>query len=158
MGSSVYARRAAERGDRIVAMLSVDSIGYFSDNPESQAYPEPLAGRYPTTGNFVAVLGNARSSQLVSKLVTALIEHGSMPVHGAAAADDVEGVAASDHWSFWQMGYPAVVITDTAAFRSPHYRRPTDTADKLDFERMARVVAALERAVADLVGMGPQKQ
>lgn len=145
-GSSVYAKRAAERGDKIVAVLGLESIGYYSDAPQSQRLPESLSRAYPRTGNFVAVVGTPSSEPLVQRVALSLIEHGKTPVHGATFAPEPPDAG----WSFHQMGIPSVVVTDTAALRSPHHHKPTDTPDKLDFERMARVVAALQGAVTDL--------
>jgi hypothetical protein len=151
MGSLFFARAAAERGDKITAMLSIESIGYYSDEPGSQRYPEAIAARHPTTGSFVAIVGNPESSALVDGVVSTLRARGSLPVEGATLAE-VEG-GWSDHWSFWQIGVSAAMVTDTAPFRNPHYHKPSDTADKLDFERMARVVAGLEHVIAELAGI-----
>jgi hypothetical protein len=150
MGSVVYAKRAAARGDKIVGMLSIESIGYFSDAADSQRYPAGLAGRYPTTGNFIAILGNEGSRSLVDRVLSAFLRHGSISAQGVALTKDAESAAAGDDWSFWQVGYPAVLVTDTASLRYPHHHKGEDTPDKLDFERMARVVAGLEGTIGEL--------
>lgn len=155
MGSLVYAKSVAARGDKVVAMLGIESIGYFSDAPGSQHYPEAIAPGHPTTGNFVAVVGNPESAALLEGTVTILRQHATLPVEGATLAEDVAGW--SDHWSFWQIGVPAVMITDTAPFRNEHYHRPTDTPDRLDFDRMARVVAGLEHVLESLCGAGARQ-
>jgi Zn-dependent M28 family amino/carboxypeptidase len=151
MGSLVYAKAASGRGDRVVAMLSLDSIGYFSDAQNSQQYPKPLADKLPATGNFVAVLGNTFSETLVGRVFEALRARATVPAEGGAFAEDLPGVGWSDHWSFWQVRAPAVMITDTAPFRNPNYHKP-DTPDSLDYARMARVVAGVESVIAELVG------
>jgi Zn-dependent M28 family amino/carboxypeptidase len=153
MGSLVYARRCRERNERIVAMLSLETIGYFDDEPGSQSFASfpPLRLLYPDTGNFLAFIGNVESGPLVRRSVGAFRETTRFPAYGCAIPDVVEGVGWSDHWAFWQEGYPGVMVTDTAVFRYPYYHDPEDTPDKLDFGRIARVVAGLERVVTALV-------
>jgi hypothetical protein len=151
MGSLIFARTSAERGEKISSMLSIESIGYYTDAPGSQRTPRAAAAGHSTTGNFIAVVANPESSALVDGVAASLRQHGSLPVERATLAEDEAGW--SDHWAFWQIGVPAAMITDTAPFRNPHYHRPTDTVDKLDFERMARAVAGLEHVIAELGGI-----
>lgn len=150
MGSLIYAKRAAVRGEHIVAMISIESIGYFSDAAGTQHAPPELAQQYPAKGNFVAVLGNAASQPLIDRVVSGFAHHGSISAHGAAS--DADGDSSSDHWAFWQVGYPAVLLTDTATFRNPNHHKLGDTANTLDFERMARVVAGLEGVIMEIAG------
>lgn len=86
-----------------------------------------------------------------------LAEHEPFPSEGGALPDAIPNIGFSDHWSFWQEGYPALMVTDTAPFRYPHYHTSEDTVDKIDFDRTARVVRGLEKVVAGLVGMGTGK-
>jgi hypothetical protein len=158
MGSAVYAKRAAERGEKIVAMLSIDGIGYFGDTPSDRRYPEALVTRLPPRGAFLAVVGDTKSERLVASVVQTLSEQGSLPAQGAALPPETNGISGSDHWAFWQMGYPAVLITDGAMFRSPHYHSRSDTPATLDYERMARAVRAIEAVVTNLAGTGPSPQ
>ncbi len=151
MGSLVYARRCRARGERIVAMLSLETIGYYSDADDSQGYPFPFGLFYPTTGNFIAFVGNVSSRGLVRDCVASFRRHARFPSEGGALPSFIGGVGWSDHWSFWQEGYPALMVTDTAPFRYPHYHTHEDTPDKLDYDRMALVVAGLEKVVGDLV-------
>lgn len=152
MGSLVYARRSEERAENIVAMISLETIGYFDDTEGSQQYPIGALGWvYPTRGNFVAFVGNLQSRSLVRQSIRAFREVAEIPSEGAALPDRIPGVGWSDHWAFWQAGYPAIMITDTAPFRYPHYHTPEDTPDKLDFRRMAVLIEALEHLVATLV-------
>jgi hypothetical protein len=151
MGSRVYARRCRERNEKIVAMFSLETIGYYSDSPGSQQYPSPLDVLYPSIGNFIGFVGNTASADLVRRVVGTFRHYEPFPSEGGAAPDALPGVGFSDHWSFWQEGYPALMVTDTAMFRYPHYHLAEDTADKIDFERMARVVRGLERVVDLLV-------
>jgi hypothetical protein len=150
MGSFVYARGCKARGDQISAMLSLETIGYFSDAPRSQKYPPGISAFYPSTGNFIGFVGNFRSRALVRRVVASFREQGKIPSEGAALPSFIPGVAWSDQWSFWQCGYPAIMITDTAPFRYPHYHENTDTPDKLEYDRFALVVSALEKTIAEL--------
>lgn len=153
MGSLVYARACRDRGDKIIAMLSLETIGCYSDEPDSQRYPiKPLAWFYPTRGDFIAFVGNLRSRSLTRRVVGSFRRHASFPSQGAALPGWIPGVGWSDHWAFWQAGYPAVMVTDTAPFRYPHYHEVTDTPNKLDYQRMARVVDGLEAVIIDLAG------
>ena len=152
MGSWVYARRCRQRDEKVTAMLSLETIGYYSDDPGSQKYPQPFGLLYPSTGNFIGFVGNLRSRGLVRQSVGAFRQGEQFPSEGAALPAAIPGVGFSDHWSFWQEGYPAAMVTDTAMFRYPQYHQLGDTVDKIDFERMARVVRGLEKVVGVLVG------
>jgi len=150
MGSLVYARGCKARGDRVVAMLSLETVGYYTDAPGSQHYPAPFGLLFPSTGNFIGVIGDVSSRRLVREALGSFRHHARFPSEGAALPASIDGVDWSDHWSFWQAGYPAAMVTDTAPFRNPHYHAPTDTPDRLDYDRMARVVDGLRAVVADL--------
>jgi len=152
MGSRVYGRRCRERGEKVAAMLSLETIGYYSDASGSQQYPLPLGWLYPSQGDFIGIVGNVRSRGLVRRVVGAFRRNEQFPCEGGALPAAIPGVGFSDHWSFWQEGYTAVMVTDTAMFRYPYYHHPDDTVDKLDFERTARVVRGLGRVVAALAG------
>jgi Zn-dependent M28 family amino/carboxypeptidase len=150
MGSVVYAKRCKERGERIVAMLTPETIGYYSDETGSQKYPAMLGMFYPKVGNFITFVGESASEALVSHCVELFRRDTQFPCEGGAAPAFIEGVGWSDHWAFQRQGYPALMVTDTAPFRYPHYHTPQDTPDKCDYDRMARVVAGLSRVVAEL--------
>ena len=152
MGSLVHAWECQARGERVVAMLSLESLGFFADERKSQRYPFPLSLFYPSRGNFVAVVGNRESRRLVAQVARRLRAAERIPVEAAALPGRWPGVGFSDHWSFWQAGYPAVMVTDTALFRNPHYHRPTDRPDTLDYERLAATVLGLHAVVAELIG------
>jgi hypothetical protein len=153
MGSFVYARRSRERGERIVAMLSLETIGYYSDEKGSQQYPAPLGAIYPSTGNFIAFVSNIGSRALLETSIGAFRRHTAFPSEGGALPAGIPGVGWSDHWSFWQFGYPAIMITDTALFRDPSYHTPHDLPQNLDYERLARVVAGLYPVVEELTSL-----
>jgi len=151
MGSFVYAKRCKERGDRIVAMISLETIAYFSDAPRSQKYPSPGLGMfYPKKGNFIGFASDTRSRSLLRSSISAFRKTGKLPCEGASLPAIVPGIGWSDQWSFWQCGYPAIMVTDTAPFRYPHYHEPTDTPDKLDYDRFALVVSGMESVIKDL--------
>jgi Zn-dependent M28 family amino/carboxypeptidase len=150
MGSRQYARRSRARGEAIAAMLSLETIGYYSDDPGSQRYPFPLGFFYPSTGNFVALVSNLASRPLLHQALASFRRHGGVPSEGVAAPAMLPGVDWSDHWSFWQEGWPALMVTDTALFRYPHYHTMQDTPEKVDYERLARVVTGLHGMLRDL--------
>lgn len=152
MGSRVYARRCRERGENVVAMLSLETIGWFTDQPDTQKYPGPLGLCYPSEGNFIAFVGNVGSRSLVRRCIRTFRAKAAFPSEGAALPAVLPGVGWSDHESFWENDYPAVMVTDTAPFRYAHYHRKADTVDKIDFDRCARVVAGVEEVVRELAG------
>ena len=152
MGSRVYARQCRARGERIVAMLSLETIGCYSDAPHSQHYPFPFGLLYPGRGNFIGFVGNLRSRRLVRRCVGAFRAAVDFPSEGVAAPGYLPGIFWSDHWSFWREGYRAVMVTDTAPFRYAHYHTPEDTPDKVDYERFACVTAGLGAVVEELAG------
>jgi hypothetical protein len=147
MGSWVYAKSLRERSENVVGMISLETIGYYSDEPDSQKYPAPLHLLYPSEGNFIGFVSNVRSRRLLRKAVEAFRDCAEIPSEGGAIFGGIPGVGWSDHWAFWQEGYAALMVTDTAPFRYAHYHMPTDTPDKLDYERMARVVDGMEHVV-----------
>ncbi len=152
MGSLVYARAARDRGDDIIGMVSLETIGYYSNEPGSQRYPGPFKLLYPTRGNFIAFVGNVRSRHLVRDGIRAFRENARMPSEGAAIPAFIPGVGWSDHWAFWEEGYPAFMVTDTAPFRYPYYHTVADTPDKLDYPRMTRVVDGLLAMTREMSG------
>jgi Zn-dependent M28 family amino/carboxypeptidase len=154
MGSRMYARRARERGENIVAMLSLESIGYYSDAKGSQDYPLLFRLFYPNRGNFLGFVGNIAARRLVHQTIRSFRRHAAFPSEGVAAPGWIMGIGWSDHWAFWKEGYPAIMVTDTALFRYEHYHSVTDTPDKIDYARLARVTAGMARVAVDLAGPG----
>ena len=147
MGSRIYASKARARNDNIVAMYSLETIGFYSAAPGSQRAPFPLGLFYPSTGNFVVFVGNFASRALVRQSVAAFRAATPFPVERFAGPAFVPGVDWSDQWSFWREGYPGVMVTDTAPYRYPHYHSETDTPDKIDYDSFARVTAGLASVV-----------
>ena len=153
MGSRLYASWLKERGEHVEAMLCLESVGYYSQEPASQSFPFPafwLRWRYPTTGNFIAIVSNDESQPLQTQVRDALIAHMDLPVETYAGPWWIPGVDWSDHGSFWNEGYPAVMLTDTALFRNPHYHRPTDLPATLDYRAMSELVRGLAGALVTL--------
>ena len=151
MGSLVYARRCRERRENVVAMLCLETMGYYSSAKGSQHYPVPVGLFYPSTGDFIAFVGNVASRRLVRQVVGLFRRDAEFPSQGAALPGFITGIGWSDHWAFWRQGYPALMVTDTAMFRYPYYHTPDDTPDKLEYEGLARVVSGLEKVIAGLV-------
>jgi Zn-dependent M28 family amino/carboxypeptidase len=150
MGSHVWAARAEHAGEEISAMLSLEMLGYYRNVRGSQGYPPPLGWFYPDRANFIAFVGDVGSRALVHRALAAFRRHARFPSEGVAAPAGLPGVTWSDHWSFRQHGYPAIMVTDTAFYRYPHYHLPTDTAEKLDYLRMARVALGLAAVIKEL--------
>lgn len=153
MGSRIYAARARQQHEQIIGMISLETIGYYTDNPGSQRYPFPFRYFYPDTGNFIGFVGNLSSWRLVRRSISAFRKSTLFPSEGLAAPGWMMGVHWSDHWSFWQAGYPAIMITDTALFRYKPYHSSEDTPDKLEYASYARVVNGLRHVVAELAGI-----
>src|SRR5215212_6509600 len=147
MGSLVYARRLKESGEAVLGMFALETLGFYSDVEHSQRYPPPLGMLYPTTGNFVAFVGLISSRSLVRETVALFRASAAFPSVGGTAPGFIPGIDWSDHWSFEQVGIPALMITDTAPFRYPHYHTAADSPDKVDYDRLARVVSGLERVI-----------
>lgn len=150
MGSIVYAKQLRRDHTPISAMISLETIGYYSDVPGSQKYPPVLNLFYPNRGNFVGFVGDSGSRELTRQAIRMFRETASFPSEGVAAPPDWPGIGWSDHRSFWQQGYPAIMITDTAVFRYPYYHTPSDTPDRVDFEKMARVVEGVQHIIESL--------
>jgi hypothetical protein len=151
MGSRVYARRSRQRAENIVAMFSLETIGYYSDAENSQLYPFPFSLFYSSVGNFIGFVGNTSSRTLVRRAIRTFRQNGSFPSQGVAAPGSLTGIGWSDQWSFWKEDYPAIMVTDTAVFRYPYYHRRSDTAEKIDYDRMVRVVSGLSSVILDSV-------
>ena len=152
MGSVVYANAAKDRGDRIVAMLALETMGFYSDEKGIQQYPAEIAAHYPDVGNFIGFVANSASEWLLLASQRAFERRTRFPVQALAAPDDVAGVGWSDHWAFWQAGYSAMMVTDTAPFRYPWYHTAEDTPGKVDYEKLADVIDGLEAVIEALAG------
>lgn len=153
-GSRQYARMARARGDDIRLMLSLETMGYYCDQPGCQRYPPLFRFFYPSRGNFIGFVSNFKSRRQLRKLTAAFRAACAFPVEQAATFAWIPGVAWSDHLSFWREHYPAVMVTDTAFYRYPCYHRPCDTPEKLDYARLAQVTEGLAGALEKLAWEG----
>jgi Zn-dependent M28 family amino/carboxypeptidase len=150
MGSMVHARNLRTRKTGVRVMICLEMIGYFRDEPGSQDYPLPLLRLfYPSRGNFIAVVGKFGQRGVVQRIKRAMLAATPLRVCSLNAPALVPGIDLSDHRSYWSAGYKAVMITDTAFYRNPHYHAQTDTWDTLDYERLAMVVEGVCAAVLD---------
>jgi len=150
MGSQVWAREAARRGERISAMLSLEMLGYYRDERRTQHYPAPFGWLYPDRADFIGFVGDLGARPLVRRAIAAFRRHARFPAEGIAAPAFIPGVTWSDHWSFRSQGYAAIMVTDTAFNRYAHYHLATDTPEKLDYLRMARVTLGLAAVIKEL--------
>ena len=152
MGSRQYARNLKESGENIFAMLALEMLGYAGEGFK-QLYPAPLLrilGRYPEDGNYIALVSNLRSTRVLSMVREAMRQRGTVGVESLSAPGFIPPLFLSDHSSFWKYGFPALMITDTAFLRNPHYHSSTDTANTLNYEFLANVVEAVYAAVLSL--------
>jgi hypothetical protein len=147
MGSFQYAKMLAEKRERVNAMYSLETLGYYANERGSQEYAWPLGLIYPDKGDFVAFVAMTASRRLMQESIRAFRERAQIPSQGGAAPGFIEGTDYSDHWSFEKFDYPAIMITDTAEFRDPNYHRRTDTPDKLDYDKLSRVTQGVEAMI-----------
>ena len=152
MGSVVNAKAARARGDNIIAMIALETMGYYSEVKGSQQYPQPLAMMYPDVGNFIGFVANVGSTRMMLRARQAFKQRTAFPLQSAAAPAGLPGVSWSDQWAFWEAGYPGMMVTDTAPFRYPWYHTAEDTPDKISADKVAHVVDGLEHVVAVLAG------
>jgi hypothetical protein len=150
MGSRVYAKEARARGDDIRAMLSLETMGFYSNAPGSQHYPSFFRLFYPDRGNFIGFISDFSSRPLLNRVAAAFRAHSDFPAECVSTSRRIVGISWSDHASFWREGYRALMVTDTAPFRYPYYHTAQDTAEKVDCEALARVTEGLCGVVAVL--------
>ena len=141
MGSAVHANALKNEKRQIELMIALEMIGYFKDEPGSQTYPVKFLSRlYPDTGNFIAVIGRLKERKQTRKVKALMMGATDLPVQSINAPNVIEGLDFSDHRNYWQAGFPAIMITDTAFLRNHNYHTAEDTVESLDYERMAKVV------------------
>lgn len=153
IGSTAFAGKLNAAGAKIQAMISLEMLGYTDSRPRSQKLPVGLGGLYPDRGDFIGVIGNWKSNALLRRFSRLMrdvrdlnVETLSVPGKGML----IPAVRLSDHAPFWDLGFPALMITDTAFYRNPHYHRPTDTLETLNLEFMAKICEGVVRAVIGL--------
>lgn len=152
VGSALHSRAIQQAGVSVRGMISLEMLAYTDPRPSSQRLPPHLLELYPNVGNFIGICGNEASRDLLNTVTAAMKSVPQLPVESLAVPGRGEllpEVRLSDHSSFWDRGYPALMITDTSFFRNPHYHRASDTPETLDFPFLARVTlgicAALQR-------------
>lgn len=150
MGSYAYAERCRLRNEKVVGMLSLEMLGCFLEEEGSQRYPFPFNLFYPTKGNFLAFVGDYGSRKWVRGALAAFRKYAQVPSEGVAAPSRFRDINRSDHWAFWQFGYPGLMITDTSNFRYRHVHTAQDTPDKLDYDKLAKAVSALTAMAVEL--------
>ncbi|MDD3118570.1 MAG: M28 family peptidase [Victivallales bacterium] len=151
MGSAVYARSCRDNKEKIVAMLSLETIGCYSEQPGSQRYPLPLLSRFfPDRGNFIAFVADSGAKKLQRQCLTAFRRAAVFPAEGAALPWIIPRIGSSDHFPFRRRHYPALMVTDTAPYRDRTYHTNRDNPDHLNYRCMARVVNGLSAVIVDL--------
>lgn len=151
MGSFVHASKLAQDKVEVRAMISLETMGFFSDAPDSQRYPHPaLKLAYPSRGNFLGVIGRMGEEKLTRLVAASMRAASPLPIEALNAPRSMRGVDFSDHQSYWKQGFPAVMITDTAFFRNPNYHEATDTPETLDYRRLAQAVEGTHCAIRAL--------
>ena len=151
MGSWQHAKRLMESGERVAGVMALETIGYFSDKPNSQEFPPPFGLIYPHRGNFIAFVGLIGARALVHCTLAAFRRHAKFPSIGGVAPGFLRGIDLSDHWAYHQFGFPSMMVTDTAPFRNPHYHELDDLPENVDYESLARVTKALEFVLREVV-------
>ncbi|MEO1209302.1 MAG: M28 family peptidase [Cyanobacteria bacterium J06638_20] len=152
-GSASYAAHLRALGTRLRLMFSLEMLGYCTDEPNSQTYPPGLSPFYPDQGNFIALVGNWKSTLAMMRLSRAMQRWGTVPCRWLPAGNRgliVPDTRRSDHAPFWDEGYPAVMVTDTSFLRNPHYHKPSDRIETLDLKFMAAVCRGLIHNLARL--------
>lgn len=151
MGSYRYAKSLKEAGENVIGMISLETIGAFSDKPGTQKYPPPFDVIFPDVANFVALVALPGGRAFLQEFVESFRRHTQFPTIGGTAPDFVDGIGWSDHWAFYMLGYPAIMITDTALFRYPEYHTPADLPDKVNYDSLARITLGIEASLRDLL-------
>lgn len=150
MGSAVYAASAAARGEDIKVAVILEMIGYFTEARASQRYPPLIGPFFPSRGNYAAQISDIRSAGTAFRIADSFRGASTLPLRTAVLPSFVPGADYSDHRSFWRAGYPAVMFTDTAFYRNPHYHKSTDLPETLNYEYMASLTDGLRAVLDDL--------
>jgi len=152
MGSRKYAGMLKESGENVLVMICLEMLGFAGERHE-QRYPAPLMqvlGRYPKYGDFIGLVGNLKSLRMMSFVRSAMRKHCSVGVESLTAPGFISPMFLSDHSSFWKHGYPALMVTDTAFLRNPHYHLPSDKPETLNYNFLARVIEGVCATIQDL--------
>ena len=156
MGSQHHARESRKRGDQITGMLCLEMVGYFRDELGSQRVPPTIPNFlhrfFPRRGNFLAAVGNMASWKLSYRFRRGFKRATRLPLFSIVLPEKVREIRLSDNSSFWDQGYPALMLTDTSFLRNPNYHLATDTPDTLDYPRMTDVAVGVASAMKRLLG------
>jgi Zn-dependent M28 family amino/carboxypeptidase len=155
IGSAAFAKKLKAAGARVGAMISLEMVGYTDSRPGSQKLPVGLSRLYPDRGDFIGVVGNWKSDALLRKFSAAMREVPNLPVETLSVPGNgmlIPAVRLSDHSPFWDLGYPAVMVTDTSFYRNPHYHAATDMVETLNIDFMVKVCEGVVRGVVGLDG------
>ncbi len=153
VGSAHFAKKLKTQGARIGIMVSLEMVGYTDSGAGGQKYPAGLRWFYPDRGDFIGVVGNWRSATALKRVAASMRQVKGLPVETLTVLGNgflVPAARLSDHSPFWDLGYPALLLTDTSFFRNPHYHRASDTADTLDLSFMAKVCEGVVTVVLNL--------
>lgn len=148
MGSYVFAKFLKNKKYKIEGMICLESVGYFSEQKNSQSYPPFIGLKYPDKGNFIGIVGNLKSKRFVEKIANGIKKYSNIPVEYLSIPPFLApGIDFSDNWSFWKMGFKACMITDTAFYRNPYYHTSSDTFEKLDYRKMGELVPGISETL-----------
>ena len=151
MGSAFHARRIAAEERKITGMIALEMIGYYDDRWGSQSYPALLLHiLYPNRGNFLGVIGRWDQGDWLKTVKAGMKGATDLPIYSIRAPAAVPGINFSDHRNYWPHDIPAVMVTDTAFYRNKTYHSPNDTPGRLDYDRMSKVVVALQKLINTL--------
>ncbi|KAB8330666.1 M28 family peptidase [Scytonema tolypothrichoides VB-61278] len=152
LGSTEYAAYLKQEQQPLRLMISLEMLGYCDPTPGSQSYPSPLKYFYPNCGDFIALIGNWRTIRDLICISRSIRKVGVpsqwLPVPNRGLI--VRQTRQSDHAPFWDAGYPAIMVTDTAFMRNPNYHKPSDTIDTLDLDFLTGVCQGLESGIRHL--------
>ena len=157
LGGAAHAQALRSNGTELRGMVSLEMLGYCDHSPNSQQLPKQLVGLYPDTGNFIAIVGNQNSTELISRFREGMETVDQLPVETLQVPENgnlLQATRLSDHSPFWDEGFPALMITDTSFLRNPHYHTPTDTPDTLDQEFLHLVAEGCLQAVENILRKG----
>lgn len=152
-GSSAFAAEMRRNNEPLQLMLSLDTLGYYSFTPNSQKYPVPVNKARPREARFLGVITRIQDEGILDRFCGLANQSAHLEVECMATYEEVDGVGWSDHAAFWGQGYPALMVTDTAMFRNPHYHRPSDTPSTLNYDRLADTVTMLVHVVTALASI-----
>jgi hypothetical protein len=157
MGSAHHARLLARSAVDVAVMLSLEMLGFYSDEPDSQKYPQPQLKKYfPSAGNYLAVLGLSDDAEILERIRKAMDNANDLKVYVLSGPPDFPGISQSDHFNYWRQGHPAVLVTDTAYFRNPYYHQASDRPATLDYYRLQKAADAVHAAVVELATQPPR--